>query len=50
MDEVTRREQLDRITPTGVVVAWRHDDRRAAVADFVRACEEAVAVRSDLSR
>jgi hypothetical protein len=34
---------IDRITPTEVVVAWRHDDHRAAVADFVRACEEAAA-------
>jgi DNA-binding transcriptional LysR family regulator len=34
---------LDRITPTEVVVAWRSDDHRAAVADFVTACVEAAA-------
>jgi DNA-binding transcriptional LysR family regulator len=38
---------IDRITPTEVVVAWRHDDHRAAVADFVRACEEAAAGGED---
>jgi hypothetical protein len=31
---------VDRISPTEVAVAWRRDDRRSVVADFVAACVE----------
>lgn len=31
---------IDRITPTEVVVAWRADDQRRIVAEFVTACVE----------
>lgn len=30
---------IDKITPTSVAVAWRRDDKRSVVADFVRCCE-----------
>lgn len=31
---------LDNITPTSVAVAWRRDDNRTIVADFVRSCQQ----------
>src|SRR5215469_17035753 len=30
------------LEPAQLAVAWRHDDRRAAVHDFIRACRDAV--------